>query len=147
MPSTPQPITGRGTDPAPSTTAISQAGTTLSARTLTWLAAHSNAQDLVSSVWTTLTQLQRAGQHPGTLAALRFVLIHHQPPTRAGYCPTCRRRTWRQLWGRRRFPCVVWRQIRGELQGHLVESSAVELGGQRTHLPGDRLDVPVGVRW
>ncbi len=60
------------------------------------------------------------GQHPGTLAALRFVLIHHQPPTRNGCCPTCRRQSWRHLWRRRRFPCVIWRQIRGELLGHLT---------------------------
>jgi hypothetical protein len=142
MPSS--PLTGRGTDPASSTVPIPRAGTTLSARTLTWLAAHSDARDLASSVWITLTQLERAGQHPGTLAALRFVLIHHQPPTRTGHCPTCRRRTWRQWWRRRRFPCVVWRQIRGELRGHLARSSAVEFVSQGAHLPGNRLDASVG---
>jgi hypothetical protein len=33
------------------------------------------------------------------------------------------RASWRGLWRRRRFPCVVWRQIRGELLGHLSLSS------------------------
>jgi hypothetical protein len=94
--------------------------TTLSARSVSWLAKHPDAKELVSSVWTMLTALERAGQHPGTLAALRFVLIHHQPPTRTGCCPACRRHSWRHLWRRRRFPCVVWRQIRGELLGHLT---------------------------
>jgi hypothetical protein len=60
---------------------------TLSARTVGWLAERPDAREVVSSVWTTLTALERAGQHPGTLAALRFVLIHHQPPTRTGCCP------------------------------------------------------------
>lgn len=122
----PSPLTGRGFDSACSTTPIPQAGTTLSVRTLTWLAAHSDAREVVSSVWTTLTQLERAGQHPGTLAALRFVLIHHQPPTRTGHCSACRRRTWRQVWRRRRFPCVVWRQIRAELQG--IDGQVPDIG-------------------
>jgi hypothetical protein len=80
------------------------------------LAEHPDAREMVSSVWTTLTALEKAGQHPGILAALRFVLIHHQPPSRTGRCPACRR----HLWRRRRFPCVVWRQVRGELLGHLT---------------------------
>jgi hypothetical protein len=87
---------------------------TLSAPTVSWLAQHPEAHDVVSSVCSTLTALEQAGQHPGTLAALRFVLTCHQPPTRTGYCPVCRRHSWR-----RRFPCVIWRQIRGELLGHL----------------------------
>lgn len=114
------PITGGATSMASLSVPKPKAGMTLSARTVAWLAEHPDAQAVVSSVWTTLTELERAGQHPGTLAALRFVLIHHQPPTRTGCCPRCRRLTWRQLWRRRRFPCVVWRQIRGELLGHLV---------------------------
>jgi hypothetical protein len=93
---------------------------TLSVRTVSWLAEHPDARQMVSSVWTTLTALEKAGQHPGILAALRFVLIHHQPPTRTGCCPACRRHSWRHLWRRRRFPCVVWRQVRGELLGHLT---------------------------
>jgi hypothetical protein len=85
-----------------------------------WLAEHPDAREVVSSVWTTLNALERTGHHLGTIAALRFVLIHHQPPTRTGCCPTCRRHGWRQRWRRRRFPCLIWRQIRGELLGHLT---------------------------
>ena len=93
---------------------------TLSVRTVSWLAEHPDAREMVSSVWTTLTALEKAGQHPGVLAALRFVLVHHQPPSRTGRCPACRRHSWRYLWRRRQFPCVVWRQVRGELLGHLT---------------------------
>ncbi|MGH3511424.1 MAG: hypothetical protein ACRDRB_04020 [Pseudonocardiaceae bacterium] len=92
----------------------------LSAQTVAWLAKHPNALDVVNSVCITLTQLARTSHHPGTLAALRFVLISHQPPTRTGRCPTCPRLSWHQLWRRRPFPCPVWRQIRGELSGHLT---------------------------
>ncbi len=87
----------------------------LSTRTLDWLAQRSLPRVLVESVWDTLTELERAGHHAGAIAALRFVLIHHEP-TRAGRCRACRRVSWR----RRRFPCPVWRQIRGELLGHLA---------------------------
>jgi hypothetical protein len=99
---------------------ILRAGTTLSARTVTWLAEHPDAQEVVYSVWTTLTELEQAGHHRGALDALRFVLIHHQPPTHTGRCPTCPRLPWRQLRRRRPFPCVIWRQSRGELLGHLA---------------------------
>ncbi len=91
----------------------------LSARTVAWLAQHPLARALVDSVWDTLTELERAGHHPPVLAALRFVLKHHEP-TPSGRCRACRRVTWRGLWRRRRFPCLVWRQIRGELLGHLT---------------------------
>ena len=84
----------------------------LSARTVAWLAGHSQARKVVGSVWDTLATLERAGQHPGPIDALRRVLAHHQP-TAAGRCRTCRRWKWR----RRRFPCTVWHQIRGELLG------------------------------
>lgn len=135
---------GRGSEPVPSSIPIPGADTTLSARTVAWLAEHPDAREVVSSVWTTLTELEQDGQHPGTLDALRFVLIHHQPPTRTGYCPTCRRHSWR----RRRFPCVIWRQIRGELLGHLAiagmpplstEHIIAQLQQRRELLP-----VPVG---
>ena len=96
----------------------------LSVRTVAWLAQHPLARALVDSVWDTLTELEQAGQHPRPLAALRFVLTHHVP-TPAGHCRACRRVSWRGLWRRRRFPCVVWRQVRGELLGHLT------LGGPR----------------
>ena len=93
----------------------------LSARTLNWLAQRPHARLVVDSVWEALAELQRAGHHPRLLAALRFVLIHHEP-TSAGRCRACRRVSWRGLWRRRRFPCVVWRQIGGELLGHLTIS-------------------------
>lgn len=88
----------------------------LSTRTVAWLADRPRAQKLVSSVWDTLTDLENAGHHSGAMAALRFVLIHHQPPTSTGRCPNCRF-TWRHLWCRRPWPCVVWRQIHHELLG------------------------------
>jgi hypothetical protein len=88
----------------------------LSTRTVAWLANRPRARELVGSVWDTLTDLERAGHHPRTIAALRFVLVHHQPPTPTGRCPHCRF-TWRRLWRRRPWPCVVWRQIHHELLG------------------------------
>lgn len=88
--------------------------------TVSWLAEHPNAQEVVNSVCNTLAELERASHHPGTLAALRFVLIGHQLPTRTGRCPACPRLSWHQLWRRRPFPCPVWRQIRSELLGHLT---------------------------
>ncbi|MGH3872877.1 MAG: hypothetical protein ACRDSR_15455 [Pseudonocardiaceae bacterium] len=91
----------------------------LSARALAWLAEHPVARAVVDSVWDTLAELENAGHHAGALAALRFVLVHHEPNA-AGRCRACRRVGWRGLWRRHRFPCVVWRQIRGELRGHLA---------------------------
>ncbi len=90
----------------------------LSVRTLNWLAQRPHARLVVDSVWDALAELQRADHHPRLLAALRFVLIHHEP-TPSGRCRACRRVSWRGLWRRRRFPCVGWRQIGGELLGHL----------------------------
>ncbi|MGH3992546.1 MAG: hypothetical protein ACRDSN_08775, partial [Pseudonocardiaceae bacterium] len=75
----------------------------LSTRTLDWLAHRPRDRDLVRSVWDTLTELERAGQQPGLIAALRSVLTHHQP-TPAGRCHTCRR-----AWRRRPFPCHATR--------------------------------------
>lgn len=88
----------------------------LSTRTVAWLADRPRARELVGSVWDTLTALEHAGHHPGAIAAVRFVLVHHQPPTPTGRCPHCRF-TWRRLWRRRPWPCVVWRQIHHELLG------------------------------
>jgi hypothetical protein len=88
----------------------------LSTRTVAWLADRPRARELVGSVWDTLTDLEHAGHHPGAIAALRFVLVHHQPPTPTGRCPHCRF-TWHRLWRRRPWPCVVWRQIHHELLG------------------------------
>ncbi|HEY3893923.1 MAG TPA: hypothetical protein VGL88_00990 [Pseudonocardiaceae bacterium] len=112
--------TQRGTDPAVTTPLPTVDATLrLSARTLSWLARRPQARLVVDSVWDTLSELEAAGHHPRLLAALRFVLVHHGP-TPAGRCFACRRVGWRGWWRRRRFPCVVWRQVRGELLGHLA---------------------------
>ncbi len=126
--------TRRGIDPA-ATAPIPRVEATLrlSTRTVAWLAQRPHDRLVVDSVWETLTELERADHPPRTIAALRFVLIHHQPPTRTGRCPTCRRVNWRGLWRRRRFPCVVWRQIRGELLGHLTLN-----GSDRLRTEGSR---------
>ncbi|MGH3812520.1 MAG: hypothetical protein ACRDUV_08695 [Pseudonocardiaceae bacterium] len=114
--------TQRDIDPA-ATTPIPRMDATphLSAQTLNWLTQRPHAQALVDSVWDTLTELEATTHHRGVLAALRFVLVHHQP-TPSGRCRACRRVSWRGLWRRRRFPCLVWRQVRGELLGHLATS-------------------------
>ncbi|MGH3810362.1 MAG: hypothetical protein ACRDRU_27825 [Pseudonocardiaceae bacterium] len=85
---------------------------------MTWLArhAHALAHAAVRSVWDKLTELEQAGHHPDPIAALRSVLAAHQS-TRAGRCRTCRRGTWRHLWRRRPFPCIVWHQTRLKLFG------------------------------
>lgn len=103
-----------GIDPAVATMPMLRVDSTLqlSARLIAWLADQPQARKLVGSVWNTLAELERAGQYPGAIDALRRVLIDHQP-TSAGRCRTCRR--WRGR--RRRFPCIVWHQIRGELFG------------------------------
>ncbi|MGH4009857.1 MAG: hypothetical protein ACRDTH_17190 [Pseudonocardiaceae bacterium] len=112
-----------GIDPAAATTPMTRVDATLqlSARTLNWLANDPRTRRLVRSVWDTLAELERAGQYPGAIAALRRILAHHQP-TRGGRCHTCRR------WAgqRRRFPCIVWHQTRGELLGLFA-------GGGREH--------------
>jgi hypothetical protein len=104
----------------------------LPTRTLAWVAERPAACAVVESVWVTLAELEVAGHPPRLLAAMRFVLIHHEP-TRAGRCRACRRASWRGLWRRPRFPCVVWCQIRGELLGHLTIA-----GGHRLRVESDR---------
>ena len=84
----------------------------LSPRTVAWLADHPQARQFVGSVWAKLTELERAGQFPAAIDALRRVLTDHQP-TSTGRCRTCRRVTGR----RRPFPCIVWHQIRFDLLG------------------------------
>ncbi|MDQ2883271.1 MAG: hypothetical protein M3Y48_19400 [Actinomycetota bacterium] len=58
--------------------------------------------DPVRSVWNRLAELERAGNDPVVVDALRAVLLPHQPP-RFGRCPACPKR-----WGRRRWPCTLW---------------------------------------
>lgn len=103
----------------------------LSAGTRAWLAEHSTARALVESVLDTLAELEKAGHHAGAIAALRFALVHHEPNA-AGRCRACRRLGWRGLWRLRRFPCVVWRQIRGELLGHLTLGRGHRLRSSRS---------------
>ena len=79
--------TQRGIDPA-ATTPMPTVDATLhlSARTLSWLAQRPQARLVVDSVWDTLTELEAAGHHPRLLAAVRFVLAHHEP-TASGAMP------------------------------------------------------------
>jgi hypothetical protein len=123
--------TQREIDPA-AATPMPTVDTTLhlSARTVSWLDRRPQARLVVDSVWDTLTELEAAGHDQRLLAAVRFVLVHHEP-TAAGRCRTCRRGSWRSLWCRRRFPCMVWRQIRGELLGHLAVSGFHRRRAQR----------------
>lgn len=109
----------RGIDPGASTTPMPRADATLqlSAWTVAWLADQPHARKLVRSVWGKLAELERAERYSDSIAALRVVLVHHQPSTAAGRCRTCRRFTWRHLWRRPPFPCIVWHQVRGELLG------------------------------
>jgi hypothetical protein len=115
------------TTPMPKVEAMPQ----LPERTLAWLAERPVALAVIESVWDTLAELEAAGHPPRLLAALRFVLIHHAP-TRAGHCRACRRMSWRKLWRRRQFPCLVWRQIRGELLGHLTLSGRTRTDSARS---------------
>jgi hypothetical protein len=82
----------RGSDPATSTTPIPRVDATLHlpTRTLNWLTEHPQARQFVRSVWDKLTELERSGQYPGVIDALRRVLTYHQP-TSAGRCRTCAR--------------------------------------------------------
>lgn len=86
----------------------------------TWerLAARPRERDLVGGVWDKLDELEyfRVGDDAGLVAALRFVLVFHQP-TDGGRCRACRRKNARDLWRRRRWPCVVWLQVHYELIG------------------------------
>ncbi|MGH3719027.1 MAG: hypothetical protein ACRDRI_09350 [Pseudonocardiaceae bacterium] len=89
----------------------------LSTRTWEWLAEHPHKRAFVRAVWDELAELERFGCPTGPIDALRSVLLHHQPGTRASRCRACRRIAWR----RRRFPCPVWFQIGGELLEHPAE--------------------------
>lgn len=71
---------------------------------------------LVHSVWSRLDELERTHPEPGAFAALRYVLLVHQP-TRRGTCRACRR-AGLVPWRRWRWPCRIWLQVRVELLGH-----------------------------
>ncbi|MPZ67557.1 MAG: hypothetical protein GEU83_19365 [Pseudonocardiaceae bacterium] len=93
---------------------------TLQLSTQAWerLADRPRKHALVGAVWDTLADLETLGGEwdLGLVAALRFVLVHHQPDGQ-GRCGACRRKTARHLWRRRSWPCVVWRQVHYELIG------------------------------
>lgn len=61
----------------------------LSTETVAWLADQPHARELVRSVWERLAELERTERYPDTIAALRVILLHHQPLTAAGRCRTC----------------------------------------------------------
>ncbi|MGH3694861.1 MAG: hypothetical protein ACRDRX_12895 [Pseudonocardiaceae bacterium] len=62
--------------------------------------------DPVGAVWSPLGELERSGNDPALVDALRALLLPHQPP-RYGRCPACTKR-----WGRRRrWPCTVWCRV------------------------------------
>jgi len=111
--STPVP-TNRENTPVVSTTPMARVDMArhLSPRTVAWLAGHPDVHQFVCAVWDKLAELDRAGQYPGAIAALRRILTCHQP-TSAGRCRTCARVAWR----RRPFPCIVWHQVRCDLLG------------------------------
>lgn len=75
----------------------------------------------VASVWARLAELEAAGQDERLIAALRSILVRHQPP-RYGRCPACPRAGWFKFWQRRPWPCGVWVRVhfallgRGELE-------------------------------
>ncbi|MGH3873956.1 MAG: hypothetical protein ACRDSR_21035 [Pseudonocardiaceae bacterium] len=72
-------------------------------RFLAGLPRHGNP---VGAVWGHLGELERTGNDPTLVDALRAVLLAHQPP-RYGRCPACPKR-----WGRRRrWPCIVWCRV------------------------------------
>jgi len=75
----------------------------------------------VLSVWRRLTELEQAGHDAGVIAALRAMLLRHQPP-HYGRCPACPR----YLGRRPRFPCTVWHRTHIELFGMLTNPKMAE---------------------
>jgi hypothetical protein len=68
--------TGRGTAP-PAAIPGQDMSLQLSGQTVAWLAKRPHLRELVSSVWDKLADVEQAGDHPGAIAALRFVLVEH----------------------------------------------------------------------
>ncbi|MQA17817.1 MAG: hypothetical protein GEV09_28310 [Pseudonocardiaceae bacterium] len=73
---------------------------------------------LVGAVCDRLDELDHLGDgcDRGLVAALRFVLVCHQPTSRRR-CRACRHQSARRLWRSRRWPCPVWLQVHYELIG------------------------------
>lgn len=90
----------------------------LSSQTWESLADRPRERRLVRAVWDRLEELDKVhgGYDKRLVAALRFVLVYHQPTVRRR-CSACRRKSARQLWRRRPWPCVVWLQVHYELIG------------------------------
>lgn len=143
------PATQHGIDPAASPPSIPRMELTqqLSTQTMAWLADQPHTRTLIRSMWSTPTEWERAGQDPGMIATLRFILIDHQPLTRTGRCRTCPR-----------FPCRVWFTLDLVMQG-LVTSNGQHPKPDTTQPPGpgtrsheaDPLDAApdtgTGARW
>ena len=119
--------TQHGIDPAASPTSIPRMEVTqqLSAQTMAWLADRPHTRTLIRSAWGALTEWERAGQGPGVIAALRFILTDHQPLTRTGRCRTCPR-----------FPCRVWFTLDLGMQGLVASNNGRHRKPDMTQLPG-----------
>jgi hypothetical protein len=131
--------TQHGIDPAASPTSIPRMEVTqqLSTQTMAWLADRPHTRTLVRSVWSQLTEWERApGQDPGVIAALRFILIDHQPLTRTGRCRTCPRFSWQRWWRRRRVLRWVWFTLDLETQRLVASNNGRHRKPNMTQLPG-----------
>jgi hypothetical protein len=149
MPTT--PATQHGIDPAASPPSIPRMELTqqLSAQTMAWLADQPHTRTVIRSMWSTLTEWERApDQDPGVIAALRFILIDHQPLTRTGRCRTCPH-----------FPCRVRFTLDIGMQVLVTSNNGRHHKPDMTQLPGtgarspgvDPLDAApgtgTGARW
>lgn len=88
----------------------------LSETTVRWLERLPRHGNPVGAVWERLRELETKGQDARLIAALRLVLVRHQPP-HYGRCTACPRQPWRKLWRRPPWPCVVWRRVHFALLG------------------------------